>query len=763
MNKAITEGLVLMPPAFAAGLNVWSSGDGTPGSATYDGAPNAAIATADQDFGDCLELQKNAEPQKVRYMGQTPIQPGCYLRVTARVKAISGNLPNVRIAAFALNGAGNHVNGLVEIGPETTLTAYGEVVEVSAIIGSGNRGGVDMVWGTGVQNAHVGLDLTGNNGGVVRIDDLIVEDVTSVFLRDYLDWVDVRDYGAIGDGVTDDAAAFNAADAAANGRSVLVPAGTFHLGADVTFTNKVRFEGTVTMPTANRLTLVKNYELNSYVDAFGDELEAFKRAVAVLFNFSDHDSLDLNGRQVDITEPIDVQAAVGNKTTFSNRRVIRNGIISASASSNWDTDQVTSQATYAVSSNTTLTNVTNVANIQVGSLVEGLGVGREVYVRSKNVGAGTITLSQPLFDAVGTQTYTFKRFKYLLDFSGWDDLDRFVLADLDLRCAGQCSGVLIPPQGIIFTIRDCFFTGPKDRGISSHGNGCQGMQVDRCQFLSNEQAANVQDRVSIAMNCNANDVKIRDNRVVRFKHFAIIAGTGNIVSANHFFQGDATSQGLRDAGMVLTRTNVKSTLTANYIDNCWVEWTNEHDSAPEHSSESSFGALTLVGNIFFISNAAPWTRCFVIKPVGPGHFIHGLNVTGNTFKSSDGAIERVESVDTTFADLDYGRFRNVQWENNTYTGVTAFTGSPVMVQFDQSTNASTWNCDFSTYLPFGGRARNVDGFVAEGQIQNASNQRVTAMPYVQVEQGTNRNQINLVWPEACRGRVHVTGRVDNFI
>ena len=28
MNKAITEGLVLMPPPFAAGLNLWSREDG---------------------------------------------------------------------------------------------------------------------------------------------------------------------------------------------------------------------------------------------------------------------------------------------------------------------------------------------------------------------------------------------------------------------------------------------------------------------------------------------------------------------------------------------------------------------------------------------------------------------------------------------------------------------------------------------------------------------------------------------------------------
>lgn len=35
MNKAITDGITFMPPAFAYGLGQWSSSDGTPGSDTY--------------------------------------------------------------------------------------------------------------------------------------------------------------------------------------------------------------------------------------------------------------------------------------------------------------------------------------------------------------------------------------------------------------------------------------------------------------------------------------------------------------------------------------------------------------------------------------------------------------------------------------------------------------------------------------------------------------------------------------------------------
>ena len=58
MNKAITQGLVLMPPPFSAGLNLWSRADGRPGDGSYAGQPNAAYVPSDQDFGGCLELEK---------------------------------------------------------------------------------------------------------------------------------------------------------------------------------------------------------------------------------------------------------------------------------------------------------------------------------------------------------------------------------------------------------------------------------------------------------------------------------------------------------------------------------------------------------------------------------------------------------------------------------------------------------------------------------------------------------------------------------
>ncbi len=396
MNKAITDGILFTPPEFSNGLNMWSSGDGTPGSDTYDGAGNAAYVPADQDFGTSLEIQKTEGIQKLRYMGETPLLPGCYLQITARIKAISGNFPSVRIAGWA-GGAGNvHVSNLTETANTVALDSYGEVVELSAIVGTGTRTGVDMPWGTEALYGHFGIDLTGANGGIVRIDDIEIEDVTHYFHRDMMGWVDVRDYGAIGDGLTDDTAAFLAADDAANGRDVLIPTGVFSIEQNVSFTNRAVFHGTVVMPDDAILSLTKNYDLPSYIDAFGDEALAFKKAFQALLNSSGHESLDLGGRRVELSEPLDLQAAVPNRTSYATRRVIRNGQFYAKDSSNWDSQEFTSLATYTASNPYQLTAIANVANIPVGAIVTGTGVGREVYVREVNIGAGTLTLSLPL-------------------------------------------------------------------------------------------------------------------------------------------------------------------------------------------------------------------------------------------------------------------------------------------------------------------------------------------------------------------------------
>jgi hypothetical protein len=220
---------------------------------------------------------------------------------------------------------------------------------------------------------------------------------------------------------------------------------------------------------------------------------------------------------------------------------------------------------------------------------------------------------------------------------------------------------------------------------------------------------------------------------------------------------------VRRAGIVFTGMNVKSVLPGNYVDNCFIEQSNEHDPNPSYADEYSFGGLTVTGNIFMVSGAAPWFRWFVVTPRGPGHFIQGLNVSGNVFRTVNCTIDRVERVDTTHAALDLGRTRNVILGQNAFNGISQITVSPVVIEHEQATAAETWVVDGAAFLPFAGRARTVTAVVAEGAITTAAAAVRADMPHALPEQGSGGGLVNLRWPVAVRGKVQVTLRCDNPI
>lgn len=762
MTITVIGNKALMPTEFRLGLNLWSRTNGTAGSPTWTGQANAAIVPADEDFGTCLEILKLETTTSLRYMRQTPINPGAYLRVSTRIKAIAGNIPQVRIAGYAGASGGGNIAGVVQVGPTVTIPSYGQVVEVSAIVGTGRRDGVDMPWGQSAKFGYLGLDLLGENNGAVRIENIVIEDVTSAFVPGMLDWVDVRDFGAVGDGVTDDRAAFVAANQAAGQGQIVVPAGSYYIGSDLSLSAPVRFVGTLKMPRSARLALSGKFDYPTYAAAFGEETEGLKRALQAMFGFTDHGTLDLCGRNVHLTEPMRAADFAPGLTSFANRRVITNGQISIVPGSNWNTRVVASAGTYNPNQPLIMTGVANVANIEVGSRVIGAGVGREVYVNAKNVAAGTLTLSQPLFGGAATRSYNFMRYRYAFDFSDMEHLSRLNFDDIDFVLAGDASGVMLALTGNMNCFRDCYFTRPRDRGITSIGTACQDLLVDRCQFLSNEMEALAQTRTSVAINVNMNDTKIRQNRFVRFGHFMVANGGGHIIEGNHWFQGDSAQNGVRFGGLILTRTNVQTTVTGNYIDNCSIEWTNEHDARPQFDgSEYSFGGLTVTGNTFLASDTTLGFTFLTIKPYGTGHYIHGLAVLGNVFKSSKNKINRVEKVDTTIADLDYGQMRNVQFQGNMFNGVLNYIANPVDINFSQAAVATRWIIPINVELPFNGFARKVESMVATSAITNSANKRVSEMPWVQTLLGATRKQVGINWSAPSKGSVSFRVRMDN--
>jgi hypothetical protein len=170
----------LMPPDFSEGLDDWSSGDGTPEGPTYEASGLARLAK-DSDFGVCLELRTADPVQRLRYMGELPVPAGAFLEVSTRLKVLRGPLPEARIAAWPGGAGGRRVPDVPVSARSVPVAARDAIVGLRAVVGPAAVKGVDLVWNQRVLYAHVGLDLLGARGAVVRIESLAVREVTTVF------------------------------------------------------------------------------------------------------------------------------------------------------------------------------------------------------------------------------------------------------------------------------------------------------------------------------------------------------------------------------------------------------------------------------------------------------------------------------------------------------------------------------------------------------------------------------------------------------
>lgn len=171
------DALDLTPPPFSDGLCDWSRGVGGSGSPTYETGEQGRIARNDPDFGDCLELRKVDPVQRLRYLGEMPLRRAARVEVRVRVKALRGPLPVARIAASPGGFGGETLTGLAGAGPEVRLVAHEAVVELRASIGIAPLHGTDIVWSALALYAHVGLDLVGPCGGVVRVENFRVREM----------------------------------------------------------------------------------------------------------------------------------------------------------------------------------------------------------------------------------------------------------------------------------------------------------------------------------------------------------------------------------------------------------------------------------------------------------------------------------------------------------------------------------------------------------------------------------------------------------
>ena len=150
----------------------------------------------------------------------------------------------------------------------------------------------------------------------------------------------------------------------------------------------------------------------------------------------------------------------------------------------------------------------------------------------------------------------------------------------------------------------------------------------------------------------------------------------------------------------------------------------------------------------------------MIKPFGSGHGISNLTVNGNTFRSINGNIDRVERIDTSYADIDRTRLRHIQFMGNNFNNIRTRSQNPLRLSHTQNSASSVWSIETGGQLPFTGYARDVEALVAKSEIKSSSNHKTYHMPYVTLEKGSAKDRINLNWPEAVKGQMGLKIRCD---
>ena len=150
----------------------------------------------------------------------------------------------------------------------------------------------------------------------------------------------------------------------------------------------------------------------------------------------------------------------------------------------------------------------------------------------------------------------------------------------------------------------------------------------------------------------------------------------------------------------------------------------------------------------------------MVKPHGAGHFLNGVSITGNKFRSTNGAIDRAERVDTSFSDLDRSRFKDVDFRGNSYHNVSVQVSNPLWVDFTQASHSGVWTIDTGGRLPFEGWSRRVDSVTLTGQLRNGNNVISYDTPSAFGQIGTDSRRVELRWSQAYRGDVRVGVRID---
>ena len=75
-------------------------------------------------------------------------------------------------------------------------------------------------------------------------------------------------------------------------------------------------------------------------------------------------------------------------------------------------------------------------------------------------------------------------------------------------------------------------------------------------------------------------------------------------------------------------------------------------------------------------------------------------MNGNNFRAINGAIDRIEAVDTSLSDLDRERFFQIQFHGNNFNNITTQSANPLRLTHHQKSAATLWTIDTAQRPPF---------------------------------------------------------------
>ena len=390
----------------------------------------------------------------------------------------------------------------------------------------------------------------------------------------FSDIINVKDFGAVGDGVTDDTAAIQAAlNASNNVEPVLIPKGNYVLTSTLTAFCPVIFNGVISVSSLSSV----RFKLKSQPIVFNDYRKiymgtqwtnpnsllagiALQRAVDELAESLRYHTLDGEGASVALGHSIKVNSfpAAG---LFGRYKTIQN-------------------LTVVLRSDFGIRNTT-------------------------------------------TQVVTQSAQAYAFDISAPTAPKAFGFSFNNVTIYGQKygNGIYYGSQnGIDATIENCNLVNFYEKGITS----IHPIKISKCQLGGGEFVLRDADRITTGIELYAGDSEILDTTVSYCKTGIYTEGGTLVLMGTHIFNGSTDN---KSPILWVNNPNADMRATGCYFDNgpIWIY--------PLSSGSDTFGRCIFDSSVFTWASKSAGNRSWVVaKPTQPGAKLRGIITTGCQFR-----------------------------------------------------------------------------------------------------------------------------------